>query len=69
MLSGSVEFKSNNLRQGMSVLVDSIDAPVFVGGETAIRHTGDIVAAGAIPLGTDISQALKKINEVIADQG
>lgn len=66
LLSGSVVSKPNNLRQGMSALVESIDVPVFVGGEIAIRHTGEIEAAGAIPLGTDMSQALHKINELIA---
>ena len=66
LLSGSVVSKPNNLRQGISALVENIDVPVFVGGEIAIRHTGEIEAAGAIPLGTDMSQALHKINEVVA---
>jgi len=68
LLSGSVVTDTSNLSQGISELVESIDVPVFVGGEIAIRHTGEIEAARAIPLGTDISQALHKINEVIANQ-
>lgn len=68
LLSGSVVTDTSNLSQGISALVESINVPVFVGGDIAIRHTGEIEAAGAIPLGTDISQALHKINEVIANQ-
>jgi len=68
LLSGSVEPDMSNLGQGLSALVKSIDVPVFVGGNCATRHTDVIEAAGAIPLGTDISQALHKINEEIANQ-
>ena len=68
LLSGSVEPDTASLRQGVSAIVDSIDVPVFIGGRCATRHTDVIEAAGAIPLGTDISQALDKINEVIAYQ-
>lgn len=68
LLSGSVEPDTASLRQGVSALVESIDVPVFIGGRCATRHTDVIEAAGAIPLGTDISQALDKINEVIAYQ-
>jgi DNA-binding transcriptional MerR regulator len=69
VLSGSVVTNPSDLSQGLSALVASIDVPVFVGGNTATRHTDVIEAAGAIPLGTDNSQALHKINEVIAHQG
>ena len=69
LLSGSVEPDMSSLGPGLSELVKGIDVPVFVGGKCATTHAGVIEAAGAIPLGTDILQALHKINEEVAHQG
>jgi len=68
LLSGSVDPDMSHLGQGLAALVESVDVPVFVGGKCATRHTDVIEAAGATPLGTDISQGLRKINEVIGHQ-
>lgn len=66
LLSGSVETDPKDLDQGLSELLDNIGVPVFVGGKTAIKYSDNITSAGAIPLGTDITQALSKMNEIIA---
>ena len=65
LLSGSIDPQTSVLSDGLSSLVNSVEVPVFVGGKTAIKHTDDIVAAGAIPLGTDIVQAIRKVDETI----
>jgi len=66
LLSGSIETKESVLNSELENLVNSVHVPVFVGGKTAANHADEIVAAGAIPLGTDISQAIRKISEVIS---
>ena len=65
LLSGAVDPDTSVLSNELSTLVESIDVPVFVGGRTAVKFTDEIVDAGAIPLGTDISQGIRKINETI----
>ena len=66
LLSGSIEPDPKEFSQGLSGLMSKVDVPVFVGGKTAIRHSDNITSAGAIPLGTDIHQALNKINDIIS---
>ncbi|MGD8569488.1 MAG: MerR family transcriptional regulator [Gammaproteobacteria bacterium] len=65
LLAGSIDPDASVLDDGLTALVKSVEVPVFVGGKTAVKHTDDIVNAGAIPLGTDISQAIRKIEETI----
>jgi DNA-binding transcriptional MerR regulator len=65
LLSGSIEPKSQLISEQLANLVASIDVPVFVGGRTAAQHTDAILAAGAIPLGTDINQGMRKIDDVL----
>ena len=67
LLSGSVNPEIPVLSNELSNLVDSVEIPVFVGGKTAIKYTDEIVDAGAIPLGADISQGIRKIDETITD--
>jgi len=69
LLSGAIEPQSSVLSRELSTLVETVDVPVFVGGKTAVKHTDEIIAAGAIPLGADISQAIRKVNETIAARG
>jgi DNA-binding transcriptional MerR regulator len=63
LLSGSVEPKPQALSEELPKLVSSLEVPVFIGGSTAIKYRDAIVDAGAIPLGTDIQQALRRIDE------
>jgi len=67
LLSGSIDPESSVLNKEISALVENVDVPVFIGGKTAVKHSDDITAAGAIPLGADLTQAIRKINEVISD--
>jgi len=66
LLSGSIGPDSSLISSGLSALTKSVDVPVFVGGKIAVKYTDEINAAGAIPLGTDISQAIRKIEETIS---
>jgi DNA-binding transcriptional MerR regulator len=65
LLSGSIEPDASLFSGVLSKLVDSVEVPVFIGGKTAVKHTDDIISAGAIPLGTDISQGIRKIEEIV----
>ncbi|KPJ95230.1 MAG: hypothetical protein AMJ53_03160 [Gammaproteobacteria bacterium SG8_11] len=65
LLSGSVEPKPEVMSEQLPQLVSSLNVPVFIGGSTAIKYRDAIVDAGAIPLGTDIQQALRRIDEEI----
>ena len=65
LLSGSVEPKPGVMSDQLPNLVSSLNVPVFIGGSTAIKYRDAIVDAGAIPLGTDIQQALRRIDEEI----
>ncbi|WP_455223032.1 MerR family transcriptional regulator [Kaarinaea lacus] len=65
LISGSIEPKPQLITEQLANLVSSIDVPVFVGGRTAVQYTDAIVAAGAIPLGTDINQGMRKIDDAL----
>ena len=66
LLSGSIDPDPSVLNKEISALVKSLDVPVFIGGKTAAKHTDEITAAGAIPLGADLTQAIRKIDEAIS---
>ena len=68
LLSGSIDTQTSSLSNDLSILVESVNVPVFVGGKTAVNHTDEILSAGAIPLGTDISQAMQKIDKTISSR-
>ncbi|MCG6971496.1 MAG: MerR family transcriptional regulator [Gammaproteobacteria bacterium] len=63
LLSGSVEPQAQALTEQLPSLVSLLNVPVFIGGSTAVKYRDAIVEAGAIPLGTDISLALRRIDE------
>lgn len=65
LLSGSIDPDPKIMTGQLSSLVASTNVPVFVGGRTAVQHTDAILAAGAIPLGTDIPQGIRKINDAL----
>lgn len=64
LLSGSV-VPQDILHKQLAELVQQVEIPVFVGGQTAVQYNDAIVAAGAIPLGIDIPSALKRIEAEI----
>lgn len=66
LLSGSVEPAAGVLGDGLASLVREVAVPVFIGGGVAIRHNDEIVSAGAIPLGADIGQGIRKIQQTLA---
>jgi hypothetical protein len=63
LLSGSVEPQAQALTEQLPSLVSLLNVPVFIGGSTAVKYRDAIVEAGAIPLGTDITLALRRIDE------
>ncbi len=65
LLSGSVVPPGEILRTQLPALVQDVAVPVFIGGQAALQFNDAIVAAGAIPLGTDIPAALKRIEAKI----
>jgi DNA-binding transcriptional MerR regulator len=65
LLSGSIDPQNSLLTHKLPELVSRVTVPVFVGGKTALNHTDTILAAGAIPLGADIAQGVRKIAEVL----
>ncbi len=60
VLSGSIEPIAQTL-DDLGALVDATTLPIFVGGMTSVRHSDAISDAGAIPLGDDIQQGLKRL--------
>lgn len=67
LLSGSIKPEVSEFGHGLSSLVESVEVPVFVGGRTAIEFNDKIVAVGAVPLGADITQGIRKIEESFND--
>lgn len=67
LLSGSIDPQSSVLGRKVAELVQSVEVPVFIGGKTAVKHNDEIISAGAIPLGADLTQAIRKIEETIAN--
>jgi len=65
LLSGSIAPYPPTINHELSALVKNVNVPVFIGGKTALNHTDTILSTGAIPLGSDITQAIRNINETI----
>lgn len=61
VLSGSIELAPHVLRQELPTLARAAAVPVFVGGLTSTRERDAIVAAGAMPLGTQLSSGIERI--------
>jgi len=61
VLSGSVNIDFKPLLRDIESLVKTVDVPVFVGGKVSSIFFDDIVRIGAIPLGDDIAQGIKRI--------
>lgn len=62
VLSGSIEAPASLHAQALPTLVRDAAVPVFIGGPTSVHQEQELRAAGAIPLGTDITQGLHELH-------
>ena len=65
VLSSSTRPSRGVLENSLSLLVEQVDTPVFVGGMSAARNQNKIDSCGAIYIGETISQGLKKVNQTL----
>lgn len=68
VLSGSIDPPAALLDSELSRLLREAAVPVFVGGLTSVRWRDAIVAAGAQPLGIDVSAALRLIGATLLNK-
>lgn len=66
VLSGSIEPLPALLSDALPQLVSAVDMPVYLGGQTSVRHRDAIDAAGAKALGNDIAAGLKRIGDALS---
>lgn len=66
VISSSVEPSSQFMDSQLPKLVNEAGKAVFVGGHTSVRERDGVVAAGAIPLGTDLSLAVRQLLEHVS---
>jgi len=66
LLSGSINPEAGVFSKEVAELAKVVNIPVFIGGRAAVIFTDEIISAGAIPLGTDITQGIKKIQETLS---
>ncbi|HVO05237.1 MAG TPA: hypothetical protein VMT83_00515, partial [Burkholderiaceae bacterium] len=62
---GTHEVPSQVAGAQMAQLVAASKVPVFVGGTVAVHQRNRLVAAGALPLGTDIEAALSRLGQSV----
>ena len=65
VLSTSIDPAEHILIHELPRLVKSSRYPVFVGGQTSIRCTDAISRAGAHPIGTEIRQSIRRMDELL----
>lgn len=65
LLSAAIDPAPQVLEHDLPRLVQTLTIPVFVGGPASLRHNDAIQRAGAIPLGSDMQQALARITAAI----
>lgn len=61
VLSGSVLNKQTSFGDQLTALTSEVDIPVFIGGSISVSAHDTIISAGAVPLGVEISPAIKNI--------
>lgn len=69
VISSSIDPAPETLRQTLPELVALARVPVFVGGQTSVRHRDDLVRAGAIPLGTDLKAGVRLLSSTLKLEG
>ncbi|WP_131279810.1 MerR family transcriptional regulator [Hylemonella gracilis] len=62
VLSGSIEAPASLYAEALPTLLRDAAIPVFVGGPTSVHQHDELRAAGAIPLGTDITRGLRQLH-------
>jgi cobalamin-dependent methionine synthase I len=67
VLSGSVNPDPRLIERDLRSLVDDVDVPVFVGGQSSVAVCDAINKTGAIVLGQDITTGLKRLKESLED--
>lgn len=67
VLSCMVEPAPIILSQELPTLVSHLTVPVFVGGKLSIRYRDAIMKAGAVALGEDLHQSMKRIDNAMKD--
>jgi methanogenic corrinoid protein MtbC1 len=65
VLSGSIAPERRIFAEDLPALVSQAGVPVFVGGMASIVEHKAIEAAGAVPLGTDLIPAAKRIQSAV----
>jgi DNA-binding transcriptional MerR regulator/methylmalonyl-CoA mutase cobalamin-binding subunit len=65
VLSSSTDPAPEVLAKGLPELAAQARIPVFVGGQTSVRHADAVVAAGAIPLGADLEAGMRRLQSVL----
>lgn len=68
-ISSSVSPAPGLLERDLPQLVRQAGVPVFVGGNTAVRHRQAIAAAGATPIGTELEEGIRRIKAALKDEG
>ncbi|MGM0476044.1 MAG: MerR family transcriptional regulator [Pseudomonadota bacterium] len=63
ILSSSMPPGRKVLETELPELIHTVEQPVFIGGDTSIRHHDAIVRAGARPLGNEMAPALRRLEE------
>jgi len=69
VISSSVDPEPATLRESLPELVAQARVPVFVGGQTSVRHRDAVVGAGAVPLGTDIKAGVRLLLSAVESKG
>lgn len=65
VLSGTGEVPNDILKVELLELVNSVDIPVFVGGNVSVTHCDTLKSVGADPVGYDIQHGLKEIKSLL----
>lgn len=65
VLSGLVKPPKNLISRELKALTSAVDIPVFVGGKVSITKHDSLVKAKAVPLGTDLKSALKRLAKMV----
>ena len=68
VLASSIDPAADVLDAALPEFVRTVKAPVYVGGGTAQRHMKAIVAAGAIPLSSDLDAAIDVLTRTLIDK-
>ncbi len=65
VLSGSLAPADTVVEEDLARLVEEVDVPVFVGGQSSVIACDAIQRSGAVPLGSDIPTGLKRLGQAL----